>query len=75
MGTAGLPSLDLFDEVDPIARGRIEILYCDLMTALSTNKDRLIESYTIVQGDDVDDSEWEDPNDDGYAFDLFDDDE
>ena len=40
MGTAGLPSLDLFDEVDPIVRGRKEILDYDLMAALSINKDR-----------------------------------
>ena len=45
------------------------------MAALSINKDRLEEECTNVQGEDGDDSKWEDPNDDGCAFDLFDDDE
>ena len=75
MGTAGLPSLDPFDEVDPIVRGRKEILDYDLMVALSINKNRLVEGRTTVQGEDGDDSKWEDPNDDGCAFDFFDDDE
>ena len=35
--TAGLPSLDSFGEVDPIVRGRKEILDYDLMAALSIN--------------------------------------
>ena len=73
--TAGLPSLDPFDEVDPIVRGTKEILHYDLMAALSINKDRLVEECTNVQGEDGDDSKWEDPNDDGCGFDLFDDDE
>ena len=72
---AGLPSQDPFDEVDPIVEGRKEILVYDLITALSINKDRLVEGCTTVQGEDGDDSEWEDPNDDGCALDLFDDDE
>ena len=75
MVTARLPSLDPFDEVDLIVRGRIEILDYDLMAALSINKDSFVEGYTTVQGKDGDDREWEDPNDDGCAFDLFDDDE
>ena len=41
--------------------------------ALSINKDRLVKGCTIVQGKDGDDSEWEDPNDDGCTFDFFDD--
>ena len=73
MRTVGLPSLDPFDEVDPILRGRKEILDYDLIATLSINKDRLVEGCATVQGKDGDDSEWEDPNDDGYAFDLFDD--
>ena len=75
MGTARLPSLDPFDEVDPMVRGRKEILDYDLIAALSINKDRLVEGCTTVQGEGDDDSEWEDPNDDGCAFDLFHDDE
>ena len=75
METTGLPSLDPFDEVEPIIRGRKEILDYDLMAALSINKDRLVEGCTTVQGEDGDESEWEDPNGDGCAFDLFDDDE
>ena len=75
MGTAGLPLLDPFDEVDPIVRGRKQILDCDLMVTLSINKDRLAEGCTTVQGKDDDDSEWEDPNDDECAFDLFHNDE
>ena len=75
METAGLPSLDPFDEVDPIVRGRKGILDYDLMVALSVNKVSLVEGFATVQGEDGDNSEWEDPNDDGCAFDLFDDDE
>ena len=75
IGTAGLPSLDPFDEVDPIVRGRKKILDYELMAALSIFKDRLVEGCTTVQGKDGDDSEWEDPNDGGCTFDLFDDDE
>ena len=71
MGTAGLPSLNPFDQVHPIVGGRKEILDYDLMAALSTNKDCLAEGCTIVQGEDGDDSKWKDPNDDGCAFDLF----
>ena len=73
--TAGLPILDPFDEVDPIFRGRKESLDYNLMVALCINKDCLVERCTTVQGEDGDDSEWEDPNDDGCAFDLFDNDE
>ena len=43
------------------------------LTALSINKDGLVEGCLTVQGKDADDSEWEDPNDDGCTFDLFDD--
>ena len=75
MGTAGLPSLDPFDEFDPIVKGRKEILDYDLMAALSIDKARLVEGCTTAQGEDGDESEWEDPNDDRCAFDLFDDDE
>ena len=75
MGTAWLPSVDLFDEVDPIVRGRKEILDYNLMAALSINKDCLAEGCTTVQREHGDDSEWEDPNDDGCAFDLFNDDD
>ena len=75
MGTAGLPSLDPLDEVDPIVRARKEILDYDLMEALSINKDRLVEGCKIMQGKDGDESEWEDPIDDGCAFDLFDNDD
>ena len=57
MGNAGLPSLDPFDEVNPIVSGRKEILDYDLMAALSINKDRLVERCTTVQGEDGDDSE------------------
>ena len=56
MGTAGLPSLDLCDEVDPIARGRKEILDYGLMAALSINKDCLVEGYTTAQDNEGDDS-------------------
>ena len=45
------------------------------MVTLSINKDRLAEGCTTVQGKDDDDSEWEDPNDDECAFDLFHNDE
>ena len=45
------------------------------MEALSINKDRLVEGCTIMQGKDGDESEWEDPIDDGCAFDLFDNDD
>ena len=75
METAGLPSLDPFDEVDPIVRGRKEILDYDLMVALSVNKVSLVEEFATVQGEDGDNSKWKDPNDDGCTFDLFDDDE
>ena len=75
METAGLPSLDPFDEVHPIVRGRKEILDYDLMVALSVNKVSLVEGFATVQGEYGDNSEWEDPNNDGCAFDLFDDDE
>ena len=75
MGTAGLPLLDLFDEVGPIVRGRKEILDYDLMAALSINKDRLVQRCTTVQSKDGGDSEWEDTNDDGCIFHLFDDNE
>ena len=75
MWTDGLPSIDSFDEVDPIFKSRKEILDYDLMVALSINKDRLVEGWATVQGKDDGAREWEDPNDDGCAFDLFDDDE
>ena len=77
MGTAGLPSLDPFDEVDPlVVRGRNEIFDYDLLAALSINNDRLEEGCTTVQNEeDGDDSEWEDPNEDGSAFDIFEDDD
>ena len=75
METAGLPSLDPFDEVDPIVRGRKGILDYDLMVALSVNKVSLVEEFATVQGEDGDNSKWKDPNDDGCTFDLFDDDE
>ena len=71
--TDGLSSLDPFDAVDLIVRSIKEILDYELMAALSINKDRLLEGCTTVQ--DGDDKKWEDPNDDGCAFDLFDDDE
>ena len=58
----------LFDEVDPIVRDGKEILDYDSMAALSINKDRLVEGCTTVQGEDGDDSEWEDPKDNGCAF-------
>ena len=74
-GTAVLPSLDPFDEVDPIVRGSKEILDYDLMALISINKDHLLEGCTTVQGKDGEDNECKDPNDDGCAFDLFDDDE
>ena len=45
------------------------------MAALSINNDRLVEECTTVQGEDGDDSEWEDPKDNECAFNLFDDDE
>ena len=57
----------------PIVRGRKEILDNDLMTVLSINKDRLVEGCTTVEGEDGDDSKQEDPNDDGCAFELFND--
>ena len=38
----------LFDEVDPIVRGRREILDYGLMAALSINKDCLVEGYTTA---------------------------
>ena len=72
--TAGLPILDPFDEVDPIFESK-EILDYNLMVALCINKDCLVERCTTVQGEDGDDSEWENPNDDGCEFDLFDNDE
>ena len=75
MWTDGLPSIDSFDEVDPIFKGRKEILDYDLMVALSINKVRLVEGCATVQGKDDDASEWKGPNDDGCAFDLFDNDE
>ena len=71
--TDGLSSLDPFDAVDLIVRSIKEILDYELMAALSINKDRLLEGCTTVQ--DGEDKKWEDPNDDGCAFDLFDDDE
>ena len=73
MGTAGLPSLDPFDEVNPlVVKGRNEIFDYDLLAALSINNDRLEEGGTTVQNEeDGDDSEWEDPNEDGSAFDIF----
>ena len=49
MGTARLPSLDPFDEVDPMVRGRKEILDYDLIAALSINKDRLVEGCTTAK--------------------------
>ena len=58
MGTAGFPSLDPFDEVGPIVRGRKEILDYDLMAELSINKDRLVQRCTTVQSKDGGDSEW-----------------
>lgn len=73
MRTAGLTSLDPFDKADLIVRGRKQILDYDFVTALSINKDGLVEGYLTVQGKDADDSELEDPNDDGCTFDLFDD--
>ena len=45
------------------------------MVALSINKVRLVEGCATVQGKDDDASKWEGPNDDGCAFDLFDNDE
>ena len=77
MGTAGLPSLNPFDEVDPLAvRGRNEIFDYDLLAALSMNNDRLEEGCTTVQNEeDGADNEWEDPNEDGSAFDIFEDDD
>ena len=75
MWTDGLPSIDSFDEVDPIFKGRKEILDYDLMVALSINKVRLVEGCATVQGKDDDASKWEGPNDDGCTFDLFDNDE
>ena len=45
------------------------------MPALPINKDRLVEGCTTVQGKDGDDSEWEDPTNNGFAFDLLDDDD
>ena len=75
MGTVGLTLLDPFDEVGPIVKGRKEILDYDLMAALSINRDRLVEGCTTVQGKDGDDSEWEDPNDNGCALGLFEDNE
>ena len=57
----------------PIVRGRKEILDNDLMTVLTINKDRLVEGCTTVEGEDGDGSKQEDPNDDGCAFDLFND--
>ena len=76
METAGLLSLDPFDGVDPIVGGRKEILDFDLMyfDFDFINKDRLIEGCTTVKCEDGDGSKLEDPNDDGCAFDLFDDD-
>ena len=68
MWTDGLPSIDSFDEVDPIFKGRKEILDYDLMVALSINKDRLVEGCTTVEGEVGDDSEWEDPNDKGMRI-------
>ena len=68
MGTAGLASLDQFDEVDQTVRGRKKILDNDLMAALSINKDRLVEGCTTVEGEVGDDSEWEDPNDKGMRI-------
>ena len=48
----------------------------DLLAALSINNDRLEEGCTTVQNEeDGDDSEWEDPNEDGSAFDIFEDDD
>ena len=75
MGTVGLTLLDPFDEVGPIVKSRKEILDYDLMAALSINKDPLVEGCTTVQGKDGDNSEWEDPNDNGCTLDLFEDDE
>ena len=65
----------MFDEVDPIVRDGKEILDYDSMAALSINNDRLVEECTTVQGEDGDDSEWEDPKDNECAFNLYDDDE
>ena len=73
MRTAGLTSLDHLYKADVIVRGRKQILDYDFVTALSINKDGLVEGCLTVQGKDADDSEWEDPNDDGCTFDLFDD--
>ena len=74
LGTAGLSSVDLFVEVDPIVKGGKEILDYDLMAALSIKKDRLVEGCTTVHGGDGDDSKWENLIDDRCALDLFDDD-
>ena len=39
--------------------------------ALSINNDRLEGCTTVQNEEDGDDSEWEDPNEDGSAFDIF----
>ena len=75
IGTAGLSLLDPFDEFDPTVRDRKENFDYELMVTQSINKDRLVEGCTTVQGENGDDSKWEDPNDGGWVLDIFDDDE
>ena len=47
MGSKGFPSLDPFEEVDPLAGGENEI-DCDLLGTLSIS-DRLEEGLTAIQ--------------------------
>ena len=62
LGSSKLPSLDPFDEVDPLGKNQDEY---DLMAALSINEDRLVEGKTQLSSDE---SEWGDPNDDRNRY-------
>ena len=66
MGSSKFPSLDPFNEFDPLGKDQDEY---DLMTALSINEDRLGEGIASLSGDE---SVWDDPNDNRNVFDLFD---
>ena len=69
MGSSNLPSLDPFNEFDPLGKEQDEY---DLMAALSINEDRLEEGITELSGDE---SEWDDPNNNRNVFDLFEEDD
>ena len=67
MGSSKLPSLDPFDEFDPLGKDQDEY---DLMAALLINEDRLGEEIAELSGDE---SKWDDPNNDRNVFELFED--